>query len=98
MVQLDISGIEHLVKSKNQITEYLEEYQFEDNRTLRVIGRGFPINFLLNNSVCVEVMDLILSCAFLYIIKLITGNYKPNIYTFDEEEEEISLLWTKLYT
>ena len=94
-VEINITTLESLAKSKRRIRPYVDEYSLDDGRRIYLLGEGRLINLAAAEGHPASVMDMSFANQALcleYLAKM-RGKLKPDVYSVPEEiDKEIGRL------
>jgi len=94
-VEINITALESLAKSKRRIRPYVDEYSLADGRRIYLLGEGRLINLAAAEGHPASVMDMSFANQALcleYLAKM-RGKLKPDVYSVPEEiDKEIGRL------
>lgn len=94
-VEINITALESLAKSKRRIRPYVDEYSLADGRRIYLLGEGRLINLAAAEGHPASVMDMSFANQALcleYLAKM-RGKLKPDVYPVPEEiDKEIGRL------
>lgn len=97
-VEIGLNEIQDHILRRKTISTYVDEIELKNHKKFYLIADGFPVNFILNRSVSVAVMDMIFSSVFACMVRIVENNYESGIYAASEEDEKnIATLWMQQY-
>lgn len=80
-----------------KINEFIDDYLMPWGKSLRIINKGFPINFR-QSSLPPPIADLMFCQIATSLIKLVSNNLPPGLHILSEEEENrIASGWVDYY-
>lgn len=91
--------VDHINKTgkMNKINMFIDDYLMPWGKSLRIINKGYPINFR-HSSLTSSIADLMFCQIAACIKKLMSNNLVPGIHILsDKDEEQIARLWIDYY-
>jgi adenosylhomocysteinase len=97
-VEINVTALERLAKSKRRVRPYIDEYTMEDGRCLFLLGEGRLINLAAAEGHPASVMDMSFANQALSLEYLVKnkGKLQPKVYPVPEDiDKEIGRLKLK---
>ena len=96
-IEIDTRNLELISSSVKGLTEHIKEYGLPGKRFVRLANEGFPINFITETSLPLEVMDLIYSEMFVCLQHLRRYGSTEIHQLDDNQTMRISKYWLKTH-
>lgn len=96
--EIDVEVLKKRSNTHKRVSEHIEKYVLDNGKIIYLLNKGRAINFIIG-SIPSKITDLVFSEIIMCNRELSLKNYKPGIYTLENEKiEEIANIFLQTYT
>ena len=95
-IEIDVTYLNTIKLKINKIHPFIDEYKLNDNRSLYLINKGYPVNFT-GSSIPDEIVEFLLAELIILIKQIIEDDVPPAIHVLKPEYEKMpAQIWLEM--